>query len=67
MKDTLVWNTLAVEKEVLCFEIKVAKLINHFPCLVICGICDYSDSHKNKKWQRYAVMAVVTYIKDLLC
>src|SRR5205823_1808421 len=36
---------------VLCFEMEVAGLMNSFPCLVIRGICDYADSHKNKRWQ----------------
>ena len=40
--------------------------MNHFPCLVIRGICDYSDSHKNKEWQGYAAMAAAAYAKDLL-
>jgi hypothetical protein len=31
------------------------------------GICDYSDSHKNKYWQNYAAMAAAAYAKDLLC
>ncbi|KAF5017123.1 hypothetical protein F66182_10992, partial [Fusarium sp. NRRL 66182] len=39
---------------VLCFEMEAAGLMNEFPCLVIRGICDYADSHKNKKWQPYA-------------
>ncbi|OAX82108.1 hypothetical protein ACJ72_03543 [Emergomyces africanus] len=35
---------------ILCFkmEAEAAGLINSFTCLVITGICDYSDSHKNK-------------------
>jgi hypothetical protein len=41
--------------------------MDHFPCLVIRGICDYSDSHKNKEWQGYAAMAAAAYAKDLLC
>jgi nucleoside phosphorylase len=45
---------------------KAAGLINDFPYLVIRGICDYSDSHKNKVWQRYAALAAAVYIKDLL-
>jgi nucleoside phosphorylase len=40
--------------------------MNHFPCLVVRGICDYSDTHKNKKWQGYAAMAAAAYTKDLL-
>lgn len=35
---------------VLCFEMEAAGLMNAFPYLVIRGICDYSDSHKNKEW-----------------
>lgn len=59
-------DTLVKEKDVLCFEMEAAGLMNHFPCLVIRGICDYSDSHKNKEWQGYAVMAAAVYAKDLL-
>ncbi|KAF2181465.1 purine and uridine phosphorylase [Zopfia rhizophila CBS 207.26] len=67
MKDALVRDKLAAEKNVLCFEMEAAGLMNNFPCLVIRGICDYSDSHKNKEWQGYAAMAAAAYAKDLLC
>lgn len=66
MKDATVRDRLAAEKDVLCFEMESAGLMNHFPCLVIRGICDYSDSHKNKEWQGYAAMAAAAYAKDLL-
>ena len=66
MKDALIRDRLAAEKDVLCFEMEAAGLMNHFPCLVIRGICDYSDSHKNKEWQGYAAMAAAAYTKDLL-
>ncbi|KAK1991679.1 purine and uridine phosphorylase [Colletotrichum falcatum] len=66
MKDALVRDRLAAEKDVLCFEMEAAGLMNHFPCLIIRGICDYSDSHKNKEWQGFAAMAAVAYAKDLL-
>jgi nucleoside phosphorylase len=65
MKDALVRDKLA-EKHVLCFEMEAAGLMNQFPCLVIRGICDYSDSHKNKEWQGYAAMTAAAYAKDLL-
>ncbi|ROT35327.1 ankyrin [Sodiomyces alkalinus F11] len=45
---------------------EAAGLMNHFPCLVIRGICDYADSHKNKEWQGYAAMVAAAYAKDLL-
>ncbi|EED11834.1 WD repeat-containing protein, putative [Talaromyces stipitatus ATCC 10500] len=66
MKDAVIRDRLAEEKDVLCFEMEAAGLMNHFPCLVIRGICDYSDSHKNKEWQGYAAMAAAAYTKDLL-
>ncbi|KAJ5306243.1 hypothetical protein PENANT_c182G09225 [Penicillium antarcticum] len=66
MKDALIRDKLVAQKDVLCFEMEAAGLINHFPCLVIRGICDYADSHKNKAWQGYAAMVAAAYAKDLL-
>lgn len=65
MKDALTRDSLASEG-VLCFEMEAAGLTNRFPCLVVRGICDYSDSHKNKRWQGYAAMTAAAYTKDLL-
>ncbi|KAI4599633.1 hypothetical protein KJ359_001730 [Pestalotiopsis sp. 9143b] len=66
MKDANLRDKLSAENNVLCFEMEAAGLMNHFPCLVIRGICDYSDTHKNKVWQGYAAMAAAAYAKDLL-
>jgi hypothetical protein len=41
-------------------------LVDAFPCLVIRGICDYADSHKNKIWQPYAAATATAYAKELL-
>jgi nucleoside phosphorylase len=54
------------ESDVLCFEMEAAGLMNNFPCLVIRGICDYADSHKNKQWQGYAAATAAAYAKELL-
>ena len=51
---------------VLCFEMEAAGLMNKFPCLVIRGICDYADSHKNKKWQAYAAGTAAACAKEVL-
>ncbi|KAN0072119.1 Nucleoside phosphorylase domain containing protein [Elaphomyces granulatus] len=45
----------------LCFEMEAAGLMNQLPCLVIRGICDYCDSHKNKQWQGYAALTAAAY------
>ncbi|KAH6952507.1 hypothetical protein BKA56DRAFT_681973 [Ilyonectria sp. MPI-CAGE-AT-0026] len=50
----------------LCVETEAAGLINNFPCLVVRGVCDYADSHKNDRWQRYAVATAAAYAKELL-
>jgi nucleoside phosphorylase len=51
---------------VLCFEMEAGGLMNSFPCLVIRGICDYADSHKNKRWQPYAAGTAAAYAKEVL-
>jgi nucleoside phosphorylase len=51
---------------VLCFEMEAAGLMNSFPCLVIRGICDYADSHKNWMWQPYAAGTAAACAKELL-
>ncbi|KXJ88602.1 hypothetical protein Micbo1qcDRAFT_197362 [Microdochium bolleyi] len=66
MKDALIRDRLAADKGVVCFEMEAAGLMNHFPCLVIRGICDYADTHKNKDWQGYAAMAAAAYAKQIL-
>ncbi|PLB35850.1 uncharacterized protein BDW47DRAFT_109608 [Aspergillus candidus] len=52
--------------EILCFEMEAAGLANRFPCLAICGIADYADTHKNKQWQPYAALTAAAYARDLL-
>ena len=51
---------------VLCFEMEAAGLMNSFPCLVIRGVCDYADSHKNSQWQMYAAGTAAAYAKEVL-
>jgi nucleoside phosphorylase len=51
---------------VLCFEMEAAGLMNDFPCLVVRGICDYADSHKNKAWQPYAAATAAACAKSIL-
>lgn len=50
----------------LCFEMEAAGVMNLAPCLVIRGICDYADSHKNKGWQQYAAATAAAYARLLL-
>jgi nucleoside phosphorylase len=45
---------------------EVVGLMNNFPYIVIRGICDYTDSHKNKEWQEHVAAVVAAFRKALL-
>ncbi|EXK26264.1 hypothetical protein FOMG_17166 [Fusarium oxysporum f. sp. melonis 26406] len=59
-------DSIARHLDVICFEMEAAGLMDILPCLPIRGICDYSDSHKNKGWQRYAAATAASYARELL-
>ncbi|KAK2765812.1 pfs domain-containing protein [Colletotrichum kahawae] len=50
----------------ICFEMEAAGLMDNFPCLVIRGICDYADTHKNDRWQNYSAATAAALAKELL-
>lgn len=66
IKDSKTRDGLGAKHKMLCFEMEAAGVFNTVPCLVIRGICDYSDSHKNKIWQEYAAAVAAAYAKLLL-
>jgi hypothetical protein len=66
MRHGMTREKLRQERGILCFEMEAAGLMDNFPCLVIRGICDYSDTHKNKNWQPYAAAVAAAYAKELL-
>lgn len=51
---------------VLCFEMEAAGLIASNSSMVVRGICDYADAHKNKQWQPYAAAVAAAFAKELL-
>ncbi|KAF5258984.1 hypothetical protein FOXYS1_10420, partial [Fusarium oxysporum] len=66
MKDAVTRDRLAQELDIICFEMEAAGLMDILPCLPIRGICDYSDSHKAKDWQKYAAAVAAAYARELL-
>jgi nucleoside phosphorylase len=66
MKDGPTRDRIAQREGILCFEMEAAGLMDTFPCVVIRGVCDYADSHKNKRWQPYAAATAACYCKELL-
>jgi nucleoside phosphorylase len=67
IKDAAVRDKLISQHGVLCCEMEAAGLMNSsFPCLVIRGISDYADAHKNDVWHDYAAATSARYAKDFL-
>ncbi|KAI5247576.1 Pfs, NACHT and ankyrin domain protein [Aureobasidium subglaciale] len=65
IKDGRKRDALAREHGILCFEMEAAGTMNDFPCLVVRGISDYCDSHKNDKWHGYAAAVAAAYAREL--
>ncbi|KAF4547193.1 Hypothetical protein D9617_54g000270 [Elsinoe fawcettii] len=59
-------DLLGQEIDAICFEMEAAGTMSDWPCLVVRGICDYSDSHKNKRWQPFAALTAAAFTKALL-
>jgi nucleoside phosphorylase/tetratricopeptide (TPR) repeat protein len=66
IKDSKMRDRLAQQHGILCFEMEAAGLMDELPTLVIQGICDYCDSHKQKQWQGYTALTAAAYAKLLL-
>ncbi|KAL4747477.1 hypothetical protein BDW72DRAFT_209604 [Aspergillus terricola var. indicus] len=66
MKTGIIRDKIAQQLDVICFEMEAAGLMNILPCLPIRGICDYTDSHKNNEWQRYAAAVAAAYAREFL-
>ena len=54
-------NLIAFEMEGAC-----AGTWNQVQCIVVKGICDYADSHKNKGWQDFAAATAASVMKAIL-
>jgi nucleoside phosphorylase len=51
---------------IIGFEMEGTGVWDNIPCIVIKGVCDYADSHKDKAWQSYAAAAGASAAKTLL-
>lgn len=65
VKSAILRDQLAKEYGLLCFEMEAAGALVDFPCIIIRGISDYCDSHKNDQWHGYAAAAAAVYARQL--
>lgn len=52
--------------DILCFEMEAAGIATEYSCIVLRGISDYGDTHKNDDWHYYAAAAAAASAKELL-
>ncbi|MCJ1310944.1 hypothetical protein MMC25_004613 [Agyrium rufum] len=66
IKDSLLREHIdeKLNGQVLCFEMEAAGLMNNFTCLIIRGICNYADSHKNMAWQAHAAISSAAFARS---
>ncbi|KAK7222580.1 hypothetical protein V2G26_010583 [Clonostachys chloroleuca] len=66
MKSGIQRDTIANELGVIAFEMEGCGVWEELPCLVIKGVCDYADSHKDKVWQRFAAASAASVTKAVI-
>ncbi|KAF7558202.1 hypothetical protein G7Z17_g10 [Cylindrodendrum hubeiense] len=59
-------DRIAATHDLIAFEMEGAGAWDEVPCIVIKGICDYADSHKNKIWQDFAAATAASVAKAVL-
>jgi nucleoside phosphorylase len=59
-------DKIAKRHNLLAFEMEAAGIWDEIPCIVVKGVCDYADSHKNKSWQAFASATAACATKALL-
>ncbi|KAL4860351.1 hypothetical protein BDV12DRAFT_191749 [Aspergillus spectabilis] len=59
-------DEIVKREKVIGFEMEGAGVWDIIPCIIIKGVCDYADSHKNKFWQAYAAATGASVAKAFL-
>ncbi|EHK20277.1 uncharacterized protein TRIVIDRAFT_192871 [Trichoderma virens Gv29-8] len=67
MKSGEVRDRISKRDKIIAFEMEGAGAWDELPsCIIIKGVSDYADSHKSKRWQKYAAATAVSTAKALL-
>ncbi|KAK1839638.1 Nephrocystin-3-like protein 2 [Colletotrichum chrysophilum] len=59
-------DRIAAEQGIIAFEMEGAGVWEEIPCIIVKGVCDYADSHKNKLWQDFAAITAASVTRALL-
>ncbi|KAH0559930.1 hypothetical protein GP486_003553 [Trichoglossum hirsutum] len=67
MKSAKHRDSVAKSEKVIAFEMEGAGVSEVIPSVVVIkGVCDYADSHKNNTWQGYAAVTAAACTKAFL-
>jgi nucleoside phosphorylase len=66
VRSALHRDRIAEQENVIAFEMEGTGLCETIPTIVVKGVCDYADSHKDKVWQPYAAATAAACAKGLL-
>lgn len=59
-------DALVQSHKIIAFEMEASGVWDVYLTIVVKAACDYADSHKNKKWQRYAAAVAAAGLKAIL-
>ncbi|KAH6957291.1 nucleoside phosphorylase domain-containing protein [Fusarium avenaceum] len=59
-------DAIASNEGIIAFEMEGAGVWDNMPCVIIKGVCDYADSHKDKRWQGFAAATAAACMKAFL-
>ncbi|KLU83586.1 hypothetical protein MAPG_02639 [Magnaporthiopsis poae ATCC 64411] len=66
MKSGTQRDEVAKKYGVIAFEVEGAEVRQGVPFIVVKGICDYADGHKNKEWQNFAAATAASVAAAIL-
>jgi len=66
MMSAAVRDDIAKREGIVAFEMEGAGVWDQVPCIVVKGVCDYADCHKNSKWQNFAAATAASASKAIL-
>ena len=59
-------DRIAENEGIIALEIEGAGVWEGVPSIVVKGVCDYADCHKNKEWQNFVVAVAASARKAIL-
>lgn len=55
-----------INRNIIAFDIGGAGVWDEMPCIIVKGICDYGDGHRNQRWRPFAAATAASVLKAML-